>query len=413
MKAIVLGGGHDQVRLIQILRGRGIEIVLIDYLDNPPGKALSNKHYKTSTLDVEKVYEVAKDEGASLIASSCNDPVLPIISAVSEKLNLSTPLTYSTAKRVTNKKLMKEIFISGGILTPRYKEATPDTWKAQIKHLSFPLITKPADGTSSRGVARIYKYEDAEKLILNALAQSREGSAIIEEYIEGIELTADFYVLDRNPILLMCSELKKFSNRSGGTSFYQAICPAPISDSVAHLLIDICSKIISAFELDNTPLFIQCIVRENDIYVIEFGARIGGGQKYKFIERVTSFDIMDAYVKSLLGERPSISPKKPSYFYCTNHVYTEPGTLGQVKGASILLEESLAEYVIVHKRQGDRVGFTLDSKDRILTYLVKGNSLEDIERKLTRISRVLQVFDINGNPILKRVPSESAPIQFT
>ena len=38
MKAIVLGGVAPHISLIERLKNRGFEVILIDYLDDPPAK---------------------------------------------------------------------------------------------------------------------------------------------------------------------------------------------------------------------------------------------------------------------------------------------------------------------------------------------------------------------------------------
>ena len=38
-------------------------------------------------------------------------------------------------------------------------------------------------------------------------------------------------------------------------------------------------------------MLVQAIVQDNDIFVLEFSARMGGGSKYKLIEYITDVDI--------------------------------------------------------------------------------------------------------------------------
>ena len=44
MKILVLAGGSDQIALINELKSRGHEVVLVDYFDNPPAKSYADKH---------------------------------------------------------------------------------------------------------------------------------------------------------------------------------------------------------------------------------------------------------------------------------------------------------------------------------------------------------------------------------
>lgn len=61
-KVMVLGGGPDQVALIQKLRIKfvGVFIYLVDYAETPVAKPLVDEHVCISTLDVEAVARVAE-----------------------------------------------------------------------------------------------------------------------------------------------------------------------------------------------------------------------------------------------------------------------------------------------------------------------------------------------------------------
>ena len=71
--ALVLGGTVPHMELIRQLKERGYYTILIDYLDNPPAADVADEHIKESTLDEEKVLEIAKQRRASLVISGCVD----------------------------------------------------------------------------------------------------------------------------------------------------------------------------------------------------------------------------------------------------------------------------------------------------------------------------------------------------
>lgn len=71
--AIVLGGTVPHKELIEQLKKRGYFTILVDYLQNPPAKAVADIHIQESTLDKEKVLEIAKEYHASLTICGCVD----------------------------------------------------------------------------------------------------------------------------------------------------------------------------------------------------------------------------------------------------------------------------------------------------------------------------------------------------
>ena len=120
MKILVLAGGFDQIALIKELKKRGHSVVLVDYFENPPAKQFADKHIVASTLDMDRVEQIAISESVDLICTACTDQALLTVACVSEKLSLPCYLSYQTALNVTNKSYMKDVFMKHGIPTSKY-----------------------------------------------------------------------------------------------------------------------------------------------------------------------------------------------------------------------------------------------------------------------------------------------------
>ena len=109
MKILVLAGGADQIALIKELQLRNHEVVLVDYFENPPAKQYVKKHIIASTLDVEKVLEIAISEKVDILTTACTDQALLTVANVSEQLGLPCYISYQTGLNVTNKLLKNRI----------------------------------------------------------------------------------------------------------------------------------------------------------------------------------------------------------------------------------------------------------------------------------------------------------------
>ena len=107
MKIVVLAGGADQIALINELKKRGHYVILVDYFECPPAKPYADEHVVASTLDVERVREIAVEKKADLVCTACTDQALLTVANVSEQLGLPCYISYKTALDVTNKSYMK------------------------------------------------------------------------------------------------------------------------------------------------------------------------------------------------------------------------------------------------------------------------------------------------------------------
>ena len=108
MRIVVLAGGADQIALINELRKRGHYVVLVDYFDFPPAKPYADEHIVASTLDVDRVRQIAIDVKADLVCTACTDQALLTVANVSEQLGLPCYISYKDALNVTNKSYMKK-----------------------------------------------------------------------------------------------------------------------------------------------------------------------------------------------------------------------------------------------------------------------------------------------------------------
>ena len=216
MKILVLAGGADQIALIQELKKRGHQIILVDYFENPPAKKFADCHIVASTLDLVSVEQIAKEEGVDLVCTACTDQALLTVACVSEKLGLPCYIRYKTGLNVTNKSYMKKVLMANNIPTSKYTILSTDD-ESQIDGFIFPLVVKPVDCNSSKGVKRIENNEEFHKYTLEAINFSRTKTAIVEEFVEGREISADFYIDHGAAKFLSATTSLKIANRKSFT----------------------------------------------------------------------------------------------------------------------------------------------------------------------------------------------------
>jgi D-alanine-D-alanine ligase len=89
-----------------------------------------------------------------------------------------------------DKAVAKRLLASHGIPTPRFEVCSRGN-AGRAALLSYPLIVKPASGGGSAGIAQrsVVKSERALRSRLAALHDADGADAIVEEYVDGRELT--------------------------------------------------------------------------------------------------------------------------------------------------------------------------------------------------------------------------------
>ncbi len=402
--AIVLGGTVPHRELIKNLKRRGYYVLLIDYYENPPAKALADEHVQESTLDLDKVVEIARDHNAQLVISTCIDQANVTACYVAEKLGLPAPYSYETSLAVTNKGLMKDCMVQNGIPTSKYI-FVKDLSGFDSAELRFPVAVKPSDSNSSKGVRKACDYSELTSYLEEALKVSRDDKAIIEEYKEGREIGVDCFIKNREAIVVMTKERRKVlihENDDPVQQIYGCIWPAELTEKNLFDFKTIATQIARAFELDNTPLMIQAIVDGDEINVIEFGARVGGGESFRIIPLSTGFDIVDATVDSFLGIPVSPKYNQSTILYSESFIYAREGTFGAISGYENLLKNGVIEYLTPNKTKGMGVGSELSSNNRVGVFAVKAHDVSEIYKKINTVIEKIEVHDIHGRPIMRK-----------
>lgn len=397
MKILVLAGGSDQIALINELKRRGHEIVLVDYFENPPAKQFADKHIVASTLDTDRVKEIALNENVELICTACTDQALLTVSKVSESLGLPCYISYKTGLNVTNKSYMKKVLMENGIPTSKFIILDSIDLYA-IKDFQYPLVVKPVDCNSSKGVKRIDSSEELVESLENAIYLSRTKTAIIEEFKIGEEISVDFYIENGIAKYLCATNSFKIPNRKSFTILGSAY-PA-VDEKQKEKLIKIANDIASAFDLDNCPLLIQLITNGDEINVIEFSARMGGGSKYKLIEVLSGVNIMSKYVDRILGKYPTVEPSKQVNYCKMIYTYCYPGTIHHIEGLEKLLKKKIIKDYFIYKTNGMTITHSETSGDRPLGYLVTAETPDELNSKIKEVDSLLKIIDNEGRDIL-------------
>lgn len=399
-KILVLGGGADQIDLILDLKERGYYTVLVDYYPNPVAKTYADKHVQVSTLDLEAVLQVAKEENVENVITACTDQALVTVAYVANILGFHTQFSYEKALDVTNKLRMKEIMIANNIPTAKFVNI--ETLDEGVADLKYPLMIKPADSGSSKGVRKANNPHELKTLFDYAQEQSRTSRVIVEEFKPGIEVGIDCYILNGKAQLLMMGQVNKKKVNENTLLIFQTFIPAQISDKAKENIQTIANNIARVFELENTPLLIQTLVDGEEVNVIEFAARIGGASKHRTIQIKTGFNILHANVDAVLGEIPEVKTIPNDYFYSRNHIYPYPCTFDHFEGVEDLLTEGLIEELIPYKTLGMKSANTWSSSDRVGSFLVKARTMDELKEKIAEVIKRLRVIDSEGNEVLNR-----------
>ena len=273
--------------------------------------------------------------------------------------------------------------------------------------VSFPCVVKPVDCNSSKGVHRADSIDEAKPFVEEALTLSQTGEAIIEGFCAGDEIQVDCVALDNDADVVMTrSKVKVAGSNEAVLNSYGSIVPAQVSESVLPKLKQIAVNIARGFGLRNTPFFYQAIVTGDEVNVLEFAPRVGGGLSYYMIKNFVGFDAVEAAVDSFLGKRINSSYHAPERVYRTCLLYAKPCTFDHIEGLEKLKEEGLVTETFITKSKGDEIDGDMRSSNRVGSFIVEAASLDELNESVKCCMNSVGIIDDKGNNVILK-PKES------
>jgi D-alanine-D-alanine ligase len=194
----------------------------------------------------------------------------------------SSPLTLGLCQ---DKGKVKDILLSQGILTPRYK-----IFDRQVDHIKgniFPIIVKPLHEDGSLGISKesvVYDDETLGKQIRYVIDRYRQP-ALVEEFIDGRELNVSLVETNGKAGVLPISEIDysgfpegipkicgyeaKWVTESTEYQKTKPICPAPLEWVTKRRVEHIAVKVFKLFGCRDYARVDMRVDRNGRIYVLE------------------------------------------------------------------------------------------------------------------------------------------------
>lgn len=354
-------------------------------------------------MDMDKVVEIGREHNVDLVICACIDQQNVTACYAAEKLGLTKPYSYELAHNITNKGYMKKIMVENNIPTTKYVFLSKEDDLSKTEGLTFPVMVKPADSLGSAGVRKATNEAELSDYVSQARKFSRTGGCVVEEFFSGKEVSIYSYAQDGEAHVLMVSE--RFSVVDGENKVlkcYATVTPPEVSSVAMSKMEDAATKIVKSFGLDNTPLHVQCLINGDDIDVIEFAPRVGGGISYRVIKEQTGFDIISAAIDSYCGIRIDQQYHKTDRYYSINLLYGKPCIFNHVTGIDELKEKGIIEGFHYHKGKGGEMSDEKATACRIGAVLITGKDRKEMLEKIKYVFENIDAYNDKGESILRK-----------
>ena len=273
------------------------------------GTAAIAQNVNLNPNDFQAVKALVLSENIEMVVVGPEDPLVNGVydffkqHAELKEIPVIGPSKYG-AQLEGSKEFAKEFLVKHNIPTARYESFTAETVErgyAFLETLQAPYVLK-ADGLAAgKGVLILSDLEEAKTELKNMLVDAKFGSAsakvVIEEFLDGIELSCFVLTDGKNyKILPTAKDYKRIGEGDTGlnTGGMGAVSPVPFAD--ADFLKKIEDRIviptIEGFKKDEIEykgfVFIGLIKVGDDPFVIEYNVRMGDPETEVVMPRLKS-----------------------------------------------------------------------------------------------------------------------------
>ena len=363
---LILGAGLMQKPSIEAAGELGYKTLVVDANKNAVCVPFADVFVQIDLKDREKIADLAMSYGDKLKAVfTAGTDFSASVSYVAQKCGLISH-SFEAAMNASNKVLMRKCFKEKGVPSPDFVEVT----ESEIERLSsdesvlFPKVVKPVDNMGARGCRLVRNKSEFEPALRDAVAFSRTGKAIVEDYMKGMEFSIDALVHEGNVTITGFADRHIFFDpyfiEMGHTM------PSSVSEAVKKNVVDVFVKGVKALGLTEGVAKGDVKYTEKGAMIGEIAGRLSGGYMsgwtYPYASGVNL--TMEA-MKIALG----LGKTLPSEIEC-NAVSHErafisiPGVVSVVYGEDKAVASPFVKNVFFRVKEGSRVDFPRNNVEK-------------------------------------------------
>lgn len=304
---MIVGASVLQLPAILKAKEMGLYVGVADFNPEAVGIKYADEFFNASTMDEDAVLKAAEEFKPDGIMTLATDMPMRGVSKASDKLHLHS-ISYKTSFKATDKYEMIKAFKAYGVPSPWYFDVDSyEELKALDGKVNFPCIIKPTDNAGSHGVAKVHDFEELLANYEYSHSCSRHGKVIVEEYLDGPEVSVEVMVVKGKVHILQITD----KITTGAPHFVEMghTQPSRLPEETQQRIREVAEAACLSLGLDKGPAHVEMKVTSRGPVMIELGARMGGDNiTTHLVPLSTGIDMVGATIKVALGEEPDIQP---------------------------------------------------------------------------------------------------------
>lgn len=405
-KLLLVGGLHTTADLVDLAHRNGVKIGVADYNKNTYLKQIADYAYDVNAYDEDAMAALCKDEHIDGIITAFNERLGSVVRMLGDRVGLPFPFTVEQMKMSTNKKYFKHTCIEYGVPVPK-EYVIKDIEDIRKTEIDYPVIIKPVDSASSVGVTPCFNPEEFEKGFEKAKSASKSGDVIVEQYLPYDEINLTYIAQDGDIQLAAIHDRYFNTTQKSATKAPDLyIYPSRYTDLILEKYNENILNMLRSIRIKNGSLFIQAVIKDNQLYCYEAGIRLNGCKTYQILEYENNYNtfehLMEFALTGSMGKKVEFNPKFKRW-YATLNVLGEPGaTIARYEGEKELETYPWMIHIAKRYKEGDTIpadsaGTLVQDTTRIH---VVADTKEELMERIDKVNELYKIIDPEGRNII-------------
>ncbi|MFH1173362.1 MAG: phosphoribosylamine--glycine ligase [bacterium] len=416
MNILVIGSGGREHALAWKLK-QSPKIKRLFIAPGNPGTALIGENVFLDILDHQIVINFAKQNQIDLVVIGPDDV---LASGLANSLQNAGIKVFGPTKEAAeiewSKSFAKDLLQRLNIPTAKFETFTEiEKAKRYIQNHDYPLVIKASGLALGKGVMIANNYEEAmivlEKMIIQKIFGSAGETVIIEEYLQGEEISVHAFCDGETAVLFPAAQDHKriFDNDKGpNTGGMGTIVPVPtvsksIMDQIGkQIVIPILQELKSIGRPFKGVLFPGIMLTKDEPKVLEFNARFGDPETQSYM-RILKTDLAEILLACIDGRLDTMEVEWESLSACCIVLASKgyPGNYPKGLPISGIAEAEKMEGIVVFQA-GTKLedGKVMTNGGRVLGVSAIGIGLDEA---LSKAYEAVEVINFDGKQFRKDI----------
>ena len=379
---LIVGGGVFRVPAIKTAKSMGLKVAVTDYNPEAEGMLLADYPIEVSTRNINLTVNMAKQfhracplDGVLTVGTDASQTV----AAVADALNLPG-IPFEVAERATDKIKMRQVLKNKNVPVPDFRPIwTLEECSEAIKDLSLPLVIKPCDNMGARGVRKIENLDELIPAFREAKEASISGKLILEEFMEGAELSLDALVFEGK--IYITGVADRIIERAPYFVEIGHTLPSTLPADQQAQAVEVFKQAIFALGIDIGAAKGDIKITPEGPKIVEIAARLSGGWMSAYTYPLaTGVNLYKAAVQIALGEKPTDLTPKTSLVSAERSLLPPAGKILSIRGVEEARKIKGVKEIILMKEAGDMAEEPRSNMGKVGYVITVGKSREEAIR---------------------------------